>query len=94
MNALVGPARLGATPAMLLLLERALSALAISEAVTAGHREEGLMGQHAVVALGRNLGVDLVCATLDDPAALDLDNVDSRKRTSRATSARESTGLD
>ena len=51
---------------MLLLVERALSALAISEAVTAGHREEGLMDQHAVVALGRNLGVDLVCATLDD----------------------------
>jgi hypothetical protein len=50
-------------------LPRALSALAISEAVTAGHREEGLMDQHAVVALGRILGVDLVCATLDDPAA-------------------------
>ena len=73
-------------------MERALSALAISEAVTAGHREEGLMDQHAAVALGRNLGVDLVCATLDDPAALDLDNVDSRKKTSRATSARESRG--
>ena len=75
-------------------MERALNALAISEAVMAGHREEGLMDQHAVVALGRNLGVDLVCATLDDPAALDLDNDDSRKRTSRAMSARESRGLD
>ena len=50
------------------------------------------MVQHAAVALGRNLGVDLGCATLDDPAALDLDNVDSRKKTSRATSARESKG--
>lgn len=75
-------------------MPRALSALAISEAVTAGHWEEGLMDQHAAVALGRNLGVDLVCATLDGPAALDLGSVDSRKKTSRATSARESRGMD
>jgi len=34
-------------------------------------RQEGFMDQHTVVSLGRNLGLALLCLSLDDPAALD-----------------------